>query len=208
MELTVVPRKKKAVTKAVIRNTAALRRIRRISWWLLAAGVFFGLLDIVCGVLIPDAHVVNINGVPVKDVGGMVSGAVLILVLFSFFALCAHMFLFNLSGRDIRERENERLVMTEEELRCSFVIRVMLIWKKQIYVTIPLAAVDSIEYDAAVKKLTLLGRFYCVQGDVQGTTMQNPISEEMEKMVLYDYFSPSLYENLSSKKTILDREAK
>jgi len=199
-ELHVSLGKKKSITGLVIDSTPRLKKLRQLA-------AIFMLLAVVCSVAycvmsfaVPDMNVVYIQGVAEKNHLGIILKTILTFVLFYFIAIIFRTLLGNLSGKDINERVNECLRITDDMLEYVFRIRYHTSTASRTVIHFPLAEIERLVYDKELKRLTLYGNFS--QADTENYVPGRQVKTKpgsLREFVIYDYFEPGLAETLRSR---------
>lgn len=199
MELSVDPNKKKELTKTVIQSTKRLYSIKIISRISVLLGLISGILFCLTNFLISDLGTVNIRGVMTKDIAHIISTSVLIIIIGIFIGVALHYLLKNLSGKNIDERVEESCIFSENSLIYSFRVKYHSTPSSKVVITVPFKDVTTIDYDSTLHKVTIKGNvIYTYFENYAKGIKSNNRDFNVNKWIIYDYFTPSLCEALRS----------
>ena len=203
MELVLDRQRKKEISRTVIKASKGLRFLRMLGFIIVAITIVFSIIFTVIAMTSDSLYVVNVRDVPTKDYGGIVSDAILYLVIGCFLAVIDWALLSNLSGKNINEREDESLFVTDSMIRYIFRTKNHSAVSSRIVVTIPYADISSVEYFRDTRKVLLRGNFPCKYVEDYGTAKEREFDEvKFTEFIIHDYFAPSFYESIADQITI------
>ena len=197
MELKVIEKKKKALQKLIAENKKGIKIIRFVSKILLAVGIFGGAAYLLINFFAPSLSIVNVNGVPQKDVSAIIITSSLIIAPTVILAICLKALAGNLAGSDNSARIDESIIVSSEFLRYSFRLKHQTLPCERRVITIKFNSVSKVVYDAKTEKISFVGT---IQSDYfDDYKKSQPVdSTVLNSIDIYDYFSPSLKEKLSN----------
>lgn len=197
MELSVNKAQKKQIAKERIRNSQSLCALKLGSNVLLVSTFIFCIGYALASIRSETAHIVNIQGVPTKDVGSIVANTILILAIGCFASGVLRALVSNLSSKNVNEREDESLVVMSDAARYIFRIKHHTIPTSRIVITIAYASVVSMTFDANTRGINMKGKFLCQYVENYGTSKATESDRvNYEEFSIYDYFIPSFYETM------------
>ena len=116
----------------------------------------------------------------------------------SFIWLVINRFKSNISGKDILERKDEEIIISDREIKYVFRLRNQMRRSSRYVVTVVRGSENSIDFDDMDEKITFTGMCTCQNVEKYGTKYETVIDEKvLDEFVLYDYFEPSLIINLN-----------
>lgn len=199
MELCVNTETKKKVTSLVIDNTKFLKNLLIARKAVLSIGLLLSAIYAVTFTFSKNLGVVNVQGVPTKDYASIITNTILFVVLSIFGSIILKALLSNLSSKDINERADETLRVTETGIRYVFRTRYHSAPTTRIIVNIPFAQLESVVYDENLKKITFIGRISSeVVEDYERKKHVEPNSGNLKEINIYDYFEPDLLNQLKN----------
>lgn len=199
MELCVNTETKKKVTSLVIDNTKFLKNLLIARKAVLSIGLLLSAIYAVTFTFSKNLGVVNVQGVPTKDYASIITNTILFVILSIFGSIILKALLSNLSSKDINERADETLRVTETGIRYAFRTRYHSAPTTRIIVNIPFAQLESVVYDENLKKITFIGRISSeVVEDYERKKHVEPNSGNLKEINIYDYFEPDLLNQLKN----------
>ncbi len=108
---------------------------------------------------------------------------------------CTCFYISNRTSKDLGERIDESLEIATGIILYSFRVRYHV---GRMIIMIPFDDVESVTYDQRTRKLQFTGRISCtVMESDRAEKIYDLNSSNLSEFVIYDYFSPSLYEYLT-----------
>ncbi len=200
MELRVNTETKKKITSLVIDNTKFLKNLLIAGKTVLILGLLLSVIYAVVCIVSPNLSIVNVQGVATKDCASIITNTILCSVLSVFVSIILKALLSNLSSKDINERADETLIITENGIRYIFRTRYHSAPTTRIIVSIPFEQLQSVIYDERVKKIVFTGRISSdVVEDYDQKKYVEPASGNLKEINIYDYFEPGLLTQLQKK---------
>lgn len=200
MELRVNTETKKKITSLVIDNTKFLKNLLIAGKMVLILGLLLSVIYAVVYIVSPNLSIVNVQGVATKDYASIITNTILFSVLSVFVSIILKALLSNLSSKDINERADETLIITENGIRYIFRTRYHSAPTTRIIVSIPFEQLQSVFYDERVKKIVFTGRISSdVVEDYDQKKYVEPASGNLKEINIYDYFEPGLLNQLQKK---------
>lgn len=200
MELRVNTETKKKITSLVIDNTKFLKNLLIAGKTVLILGLLLSVIYAVVCIVSPNLSIVNVQGVATKDYASIITNTILFSVLSVFVSIILKALLSNLSSKDINERADETLIITENGIRYIFRTRYHSAPTTRIIVSIPFEQLQSVIYDERVKKIVFTGRISSdVVEDYDQKKYVEPASGNLKEINIYDYFEPGLLTQLQKK---------
>jgi len=190
---------KNEVVSQVIENSRGLRVLAKCVKYAIPAAIIIAVIYAFLFWFVPDLGVVIVSGVAQKEIVPIISRAILILVFGIILHYCCGFMLANRTGKDLTERTEEELVITDGEIRYIFRTRYVTSPENRVVVVIPLRDITSVYYNNKTRKIDLIGR---ISSDVvekyNPAHQYNPNKGNLKDLVVYDYFTPSLLDSLHS----------
>lgn len=200
MELCVNTETKKKITSLVIDNTKFLKNLLIAGKTVLILELLLSVIYAIGYICSPNLSIVNVQGVATKDYASIITNTILFSVLSVFVFIILKALLSNLSSKDINERSDETLIITETGIRYTFRTRYHSIPTTRIIVSIPFEQLQSVIYDDRVKKIVFTGRILSdVVENYDQKKYVEPASENLKEINIYDYFEPGLLNQLKKK---------
>lgn len=200
MELRVNTETKKKITSLVIDNTKFLKNLLIAGKTVLILGLLLSVIYAVVCIVSPNLSIVNVQGVATKDYASIITNTILCSVLSVFVSIILKALLSNLASKDINERADETLIITENGIRYIFRTRYHSAPTTRIIVSIPFEQLQSVIYDERVKKIVFTGRISSdVVEDYDQKKYVEPASKNLKEINIYDYFEPGLLTQLQKK---------
>lgn len=200
MELRVNTETKKKITSLVIDNTKFLKNLLIAGKTVLILGLLLSVIYAVVCIVSPNLSIVNVQGVATKDYASIITNTILCSVLSVFVSIILKALLSNLSSKDINERADETLIITENGIRYIFRTRYHFAPTTRIIVSIPFEQLQRVIYDERVKKIVFTGRISSdVIEDYDQKKYVEPVSGNLKEINIYDYFEPGLLNQLKKK---------
>ena len=200
MELRVNTETKKKITSLVIDNTKFLKNLLIAGKTVLILGLLLSVIYAVVYIVSPNLSIVNVQGVATKDYASIITNTILFSVLSVFVSIILKALLSNFSSKDINERADETLIITENGIHYIFRTRYHSAPTTRIIVSIPFEQLQSVIYDERVKKIVFTGRISSdVVEDYDQKKYVEPASGNLKEINIYDYFEPGLLNQLQKK---------
>ena len=198
MELSINSKKKIALQKTIAQNKKSVRIILTISKVLLIIGIVGGGIYALLNILIPSMSIVNVNGIPQKNVSWIIISTSFIVAPCLIFSMCLKALAGNLAGSNNSSRVDESLSISNATIRYSFRIKHQSLASERRVITIQFSHITDITYDSKTESLEFVGDFVSEYFD--DYKKPNPVDTALlTEFVIYDYFTPSLKETLLSK---------
>lgn len=190
---------KNEVVSQVIANSSGLRVLAKCVKYAIPAAIIIAVIYMCLFWFVPNLGVVIVAGVAKKEIIPIISRAILIFVFGISLHYCCGFMLANRTGKDLTERTEEELVITDGEIRYIFRTRYVTSPENRVVVVIPLRDITSVYYNNKTRKIELIGR---ISSDVvekyNPAHQYNPNKGNLKDLVIYDYFTPSLLDSLHS----------
>lgn len=197
MELRVNTETKKKITSLVIDNTKMLKNLLIAGKIVLIVGLVLSVIYAVVYIFSPTLSIVNVRGIATKDYASIITNTILFAVLSVFVSMILKALLSNLSSKDINERADETLIITETGIRYVFRTRYHSAPTTRIIVSIPFNQLQGVMYDAHIRKIVFTGRISSnVVEDYNQKKHIEPTSGNLKELNIYDYFEPGLLNQL------------
>lgn len=105
----------------------------------------------------------------------------------------------NLSGKDITERKDEELNLSEDKIRYVFRLRNQIRASNRYIITMQRTTGNQVLVDNEHCKITLLGECVCQNVIRYGTRYETMVDQKvLQEFSIYDYFEPSLISMLNN----------
>lgn len=186
--------RKKSIEKYLVDSRRALRAARVFGNVMLIGGIAIAAAYILFYLALNSWSIGYVNGAPVTDYGTViVTGLLFFLVGLTFF-FSMRLAVYMLTRKNIRNRKNEKLEIFGTELRYTFQT---IKWQPEksvieIQLGTPEDSQIQMEYMPKETRLTFNGEmketYYTVEDGEK--VIQ---SKKIDKLVLYDYFDPSIH---------------
>lgn len=190
---------KNEVVSQVIENSRGLRVLAKCVKYAIPVAITIAVVYACLFWLVPDLGVVIVAGTAKKEIVPIISRAILILVFGIILHYCCGFMIINRTGKDLTERTEEELVVTDGEIRYIFRTKYVTSPENRVVVVIPLRDITSVSYNNKTRKIELIGR---ISSDVvekfNPAYPYNPNKGNLKDLVIYDYFTPSLLDSLHS----------
>lgn len=200
MELVVNKSVKKDIAKQIIKASKKLTFLKIFAIVVLFLSILLSSIYAVVSIASPTSHMVNVQGVPTKDIASIITNTVLFFVLGCFISVIIKALLSNLSGKNVNEREDETLSMMDDMVRYVFRTKNHSAISSRIVISIPYSNITAMEYCDATKKVLMRGSFPCKYVEDYGTAKAKEFDEvEFTEFTIHDYFVPVFYENICNR---------
>ena len=184
----------------MIYNTKFLKNLLIAGKTVLILGLLLSVIYAVVYIVSPNLSIVNVQGVATKDYASIITNTILFSVLSVFVSIILKALLSNFSSKDINERADETLIITENGIHYIFRTRYHSAPTTRIIVNIPFEQLQSVIYDERVKKIVFTGRISSdVVEDYDQKKYVEPASGNLKEINIYDYFEPGLLNQLQKK---------
>lgn len=184
----------------MIYNTKFLKNLLIAGKTVLILGLLLSVIYAVVYIVSPNLSIVNVQGVATKDYASIITNTILFSVLSVFVSIILKALLFNFSSKDINERADETLIITENGIHYIFRTRYHSAPTTRIIINIPFEQLQSVIYDERVKKIVFTGRISSdVVEDYDQKKYVEPASGNLKEINIYDYFEPGLLNQLQKK---------
>lgn len=191
---------KNDIQKRISKDKKSVRITRAIGKWILIIGVSSSLIYLALNILIPSWNLETVRGVVKKNyewifinVVTWIGSSTLIYVFLRTLAM-------NLASSNNTERIDEALILDNDILKYTFRIIYQSNPKDRNVITIPINKIREVSYNDDKKSLLFKGTF--ISDYVENYGINNSSSEtaeEIDEMLVYDYFKPSLLDILKEK---------
>lgn len=132
-----------------------------------------------------------------RNVSDMVSKLTGLFIV-SFLWLIINRIASNISSKDILERKDEEISLSDREIKYVFRLRNQTKKNSRYVVAIDLGSENQFEIDCEDKKILFTGKCVCKNIEKYGTKYENVVDEKfLSEFIIYDYFEPSLIINLN-----------
>ncbi len=202
MELVVKKKNKENIEKIVVSKKTSIRIIRLIENIALSIALIGGFGYIIYNIVHPDAYIYEFRGEYVKEYFLIFMNGTLIISVFltTWFLIKVFRRVFSLAtiGNKIREALSIQGDSMEEKcLLYTYGIRHQSLPTDMGLVAIMLNEIENIRYNSELKKLTIQGRMCDTWlNNVEDLDDVDISKREESEFIIYDYFSPSLIEEL------------
>ena len=191
---------KNDIQKKISKDKKSVRITRAIGRWILIIGISSSLIYLALNILIPSWSLATIGGVVKKNYEWMlsvvligISESVLIYYLLRVFAM-------KLASSNNTERIDESLVLDNDILKYTFRIIYQSNPKDRNVIIMPLNKIREVSYNDDKKSLLFKGTFISDYVENYGpNNSSSETAEEIDEMLIYDYFKPSLLDTLKEK---------
>lgn len=191
---------KNDIQKKISKDKKSVRITRAIARWIVIIGILSGLIYLALNILIPGWGLVRIRGVLKKDYGSIIAMALTIILPSIVLFICLKALMANLSSSNNKERIDEALILDNDILRYTFRIIYQSNPKDRNVITIPLNKMREVSYDDDKKSLLFKGNFISDYVENYGpNNSSSETAEEIDEMLIYDYFKPSLLDTLKER---------
>lgn len=188
------------IQKNISKDKKSVRITRAIAKWMLIIGISSSLIYLALNLLIPSWGLVSIRDVVQKDYGSIIAGAFTIFIPSIFLFVCLKALMANLSSSNNTERIDEALILDNDILKYTFRIIYQSNPKDRNVITIPLNKIQQVSYNDDKKSLLFKGTFISDYVENYGpNNSSSKTAEEIDEMLIYDYFKPSLVDTLRDK---------
>ena len=188
MELLINKDKKQDASKQITLDNRYTKTLRLMSHIILAMGVFVAIFYFIFNLIVPALN---------KGVIHTILNTLIMLIPFIFATSLIEAYIHKVKNRFDMTRTNEILQFSVREIRYSYRNKHTLPCERQIIIINP-KDIDKVSYNNDTKKISITGKikseYYENYVDVPNETA---IVETFE---VYDYFEPSLKEQLFSLK--------
>lgn len=191
---------KNDIQKRISKDKKSVRITRAIGKWILIIGVSSSLIYLALNILIPSWNLETVRGVVKKNyewifinVVTWIGSSTLIYVFLRTLAM-------NLASSNNIERIDEALILDNDILKYTFRIIYQSNPKDRNVITIPLNKIQEVIYNDDKKSLLFKGTFISDYVENYGpNNSSSKTAEEIDEMLIYDYFKPSLLDTLKEK---------
>ncbi len=185
------------VVGRVIENSSGLRKLSRCVKIAIPIAIVLALAYACLYLFVPSLGVVIVAGEAKKEIVPIISRTVLILVFGIIIHYCCGLMLNNRTSKDLTERLDEEITITNSELRYVFRTRYVTAPDNRVIVVIPFRDLTAVNYNENTRKIELVGR---ISSDVvekyNPARQYTPNKGNLKDLVIYDYFTPSLHDSL------------
>ena len=200
MDFKIDKEKKKDIQKIINNSKKSIRIIKSIEKTFKIGGIIAGILYAGLNIIIPTWSQVNLRGVLTKDYFSIAMWTTVIVVECLFLSVAAKVLRKNLAGVNASERIEEQLTLEENILTYVYRIKYQSSPIERIVVKIPLDEISMVSYEKDTGKFVFDGLVYgdyvTVQEGMNEVALQK---DDNGKIIIYDYFKPSLRETLEKK---------
>ena len=152
---------KKNIRKSIIQNHKLCRILNRISTIFALVCLFGSIIYVAVNLLVPGLSIVNVNGIPTKDMFLISFVSIYLLLFGTLIYLCIKTFVYRISGVSTSNRTNEELYIKNNVLQ--YIFRMEHIVSSSRYernlVYIPLDKIKDVTYDKSTRKIVFTGTF-------------------------------------------------
>lgn len=146
---------------------------------------------------VPGLGEVIVAGEARKEIVPIITRTALILVFGFLIHYCCGLMLNNRTSKDLTERTDEEITIANSEIRYVFRTRYVTAPDNRVIVVIPFRDLTEVNYTENTRKIEFVGR---ISSDV--IEKYNPAREykpnkgNLNKLIVYDYFTPNLLDAL------------
>lgn len=195
MELLINKAKKSNAQKLQMKNSLKVKKILRVSDFLLVIGILFAIVYGILNALIPEMNAAMVMGQLKKDVVWIVIMISFVLAPCAIFALLIRVYAKNVAGANNILRTDESLFIEDNQITYAYRMKNVNSVDERNVVTIQMNLIDRVEYDIGVNELTFFGEienaFYM---DYSNKAPDNV--ETIHKFSICDYFEPTIIDVL------------
>lgn len=195
MTLSVDPKKKSVLLERALRKTKAINLFSILAKVLLIVGIAGTALYIIASLLLPNAWVANVNGVPQKDISGIIITSSFIASPCLVLSVCLKPLAATLASNNFAARSDELLLVEEKSLLYTYQDAQLRKTPEKRTVTLPFSRIRCVVFDKATDTLHFSGNFTIAFFDDPGSEKPTQ-KEKIDWFVICDCFAPSLREIL------------
>lgn len=188
---------KSEVIGRVIENSSGLRKLAACVKIAIPIAVVLALAYACLYLFVPGLGVAIVAGEAKKEIVPIISRTVLILVFGLIIHYCCGLMLNNRISKDLTERTDEEITITNSEIRYVFRTRYVTAQDNRVIVIIPFQDLTAVNFNENTRKIEFVGR---ISSDVvekyNPSRQYNPNKGNLKDLVIYDYFAPSLLDAL------------
>ena len=190
-------KRKSEVIGRVVKNSNGLRRLAKCVTIAVPVAIVIALAYVCLFLFVPGLGEVVVAGVAKKEIVPIISRTILILVFGFVTRYCCGLMLNNRTSKDLTERTDEEITITNSELRYVFRTRYVTAPNNRVIVVIPFRDLTAVNYTENTRKIEFVGR---ISSDViekyNPAREYNPNTGNLDKMIIYDYVTPNLLDAL------------
>lgn len=194
---------KSEVIGRVIENRSGLRKLAMCAKISIPIAVVLASVYACLYLFAPGLGVVTVAGEAKKEIVPIISRTVLILVFGILTHYCCGLMLNNRCSKDLTERTDEEITVTNSEIRYVFRNRYIMAPDNRVIVIIPFLELTAVNFDENTRKIEFVG---IISSDVvekfNPSRQYNPNQRNLKDLVIYDYFAPSLLDVLHTYELI------
>jgi len=198
MELSVNNKKKKNLQKPIAESQKTVKTILTISRLVLVIGIIGTLIYLIVNIISPTMSMVNVNGVIKKDYWWIWTASLLILTPTLLIPAFLKVLANNLAGVNTSSRVDESLILSDKNLYYAFRTKHQTLSSERRVFEVEFSKINYVKFDKKTCGLEFFGDFV-TKYYTDYTTKELAAEENIDSIIIYDYFSPSLKETLISK---------
>lgn len=135
------------------------------------------------------------------NVSNMISKLTVVFIV-SFLWLITNRISSNILAKDILERKDEEMSLSDREIKYVFRLHNQIKKNSRYMVVIDLCSENQFEIDSEDKKIVFTGKCMCKNIEKYGTKYETVVDEKLlSEFIVYDYFEPSLINNLNKDRS-------
>lgn len=184
---------KSEVIGRVIENSSGLRKLAKCVKIAIPIAIVLALAYACLFLFVPGLGEVIVAGEAKKEIVPIISRTVLILVFGFLIHYCCGLMLNNRTSKDLTERTDEEITIANSEIRYVFRTRYVTAPDNRVIVVIPFRDLTEVNYTENTRKIEFVGR---ISSDViekyNPAREYNPNKGNLNKLIIYDYFTPNL----------------
>ena len=188
------------IQKRISKDKKSVRITRAIGRWILIIGVSSSLIYLALNILIPSWSMATVGGIYRKDYEWTFSLVFIGIANSVFIYFCLRVLAMNLASSNNTERIDEALILDNDILKYTFRIIYQSNPKDRNVIIMPLNKIREVSYNDDKKSLLFKGTFISDYVENYGpNNSSSETAEEIDEMLIYDYFKPSLLDTLKEK---------
>lgn len=188
------------IQKKISKDKKSVRITMAIGKWILIIGVSSSLIYLALNILIPSWSMATVGGIYRKDYEWPFLATVIVIGCSTLINVFLRTLAMNLASSNNTERIDEALILDNDILKYTFRIIYQSNPKDRNVITIPLNKIQEVIYNDDKKSLLFKGTFISDYVENYGpNNSSSKTAEEIDEMLIYDYFKPSLLDTLKEK---------
>lgn len=194
-------KEKKKATKLINSKIRSASEINKIIKLIMLTSLISAINYVFLKLLIPGFGMISVNGVLKLDYPTIIYTPIEIVFIGFIISLFLTALRNNISSANSGERIHEEIRFINNEITYTFRIpKYQTDGKDRLLIVIPLNSVSSVNYNQAVRSITLHGQFlseYIL--DDANPDFITPVNVNLSEFIIYNYFNPGLLDFIKSK---------